>query len=140
MVADKLMLLAKIAELDECIRELRVLQGYTMDEFKKSRAKLWSVAHGLQLAIQIMLDTGNHLLADLGIRTMDYTDVIDKLGEHGIIPAEFAGNIRGMAGFRNIIVHGYSILNIDTVYQVLHNNLEDITDFSRHIIAYIKNN
>ncbi len=140
MVADTSMLLTKIAELDECIRELRNLQGYTIGDLKTSRAKLWSVVHGLQLAIQIMLDTGNHLLADLGIRTMDYTDVIDKLGEYSIIPAEFARNIRGMAGFRNIIVHGYSLLNIDMVYQVLHDNLEDIATFSQHIIAYIKNN
>ena len=107
---DKKLVRKKLSELENYILTLERLKAYPIAELQKSREKLWSVEHGLQLAIQLVIDTGNHILAAIGEQEIeDYVDVIDKLGERGIIPLEFAQTIRGMAGFRNILIHEYAI-------------------------------
>lgn len=137
MVADIAMVKAKLAELETYTEELKLLQKYSREELEHNLSNLWSVTHGLQLAIQISLDIGNHLLSDLGIKATDYTEIIVKLGEAGIIPIKFAQRIRGMAGFRNLLVHGYSAINVAMVYNTLQNNLDDFLKFAYYINRYI---
>ncbi|HOV79008.1 MAG TPA: DUF86 domain-containing protein [Bacillota bacterium] len=138
MVADAEMLRRKIADLTTYIDELQKLQEYSLDELRQNLTALWSIAHGLQLAIQVVLDTGNHILADRGIKAMDYTEVIDLLGQKKIIPKEFAAKIRGMAGFRNILVHGYTTLDVERVHTTLQNNLGDFRQFASYIWAFLE--
>lgn len=38
-----------------------------------------------------------------------------------------------MAGFRNILVHGYQKLDLDVLADVLQNRLSDLTDFVQAI-------
>jgi uncharacterized protein YutE (UPF0331/DUF86 family) len=38
-----------------------------------------------------------------------------------------------MAGFRNILVHGYQRLNLDVLCDVLQNRLSDLLDFVQAI-------
>ena len=38
-----------------------------------------------------------------------------------------------MAGFRNILVHGYQKLNLDVLTDVLQNRLSDLIDFVQAI-------
>lgn len=139
MVADVELIRGKLTELETYVRELENLQTYTLDELRTNLPRLWSVIHGLQLSIQILLDVGNHLLADLGVKAKDYTEIIDKLGEMGVLPAEFAEEIRGMAGFRNVLVHGYASLDVARVHQTLPNNLNDFLKFAHHISSYLEN-
>lgn len=48
----------------------------------------------------------------------DYTDIIDKLGERNVIPSEFAKNIRGMAGLRNILIHEYTYIDLRKIQNI----------------------
>lgn len=88
-----------MAELEKYINELKKHQYYTLEDLQKDVGKQWIAAHGLQLAVQIVLDVSNHILADRGVNAQDYTDVIDKMGEHAIIPLEFAQKIPGHGWF-----------------------------------------
>lgn len=137
MVADIEILRKKLAEMDTYIDELQKLQIYSLDELRGNLTNLWSVAHGLQLVIQIILDVGNHILADRGIKALDYTEVIDLLGQEKVIPREFAVKVRGMAGFRNVLVHGYSSLDVKKVYEILQKNLADFSQFALYIWSFL---
>jgi len=137
MVADIAMVRAKLAKLETYTGELKLLQKYSREDLEHNLSSLWSVTHGLQLTIQICLDIGNHLLSDLGIKAADYTEILVKLGEAGIIPSKFSQKIRGMAGLRNLLVHGYSSINVTLVHSTLHNNLDDFLNFAYYINKYI---
>ena len=96
------------------------------------------VLHGLQLCIQIIIDAGNHVLASIGEnRIEDYTDIIDRLGERDIIPADFARRIRGMVGLRNILIHEYARLDLKTIYDVWQHRLDDFRDFRKYIEEFL---
>ena len=63
------------------------LKKLSFEEISNSLHKSWSVEHGLQIAIQSVIDIGNHILASIGENEIDeYVDIIDKLGEKKIIP------------------------------------------------------
>ena len=135
---DKNLIKKKLGELENYILTLEGLRTYSITELQKNREKLWSVEHGLQLTVQLVIDMGNHILAAIGEQEIeDYVDVIDKLGERGIIPLEFSQTIRGMAGFRNILIHEYATVDIKKVYDVLHNQLDDFRKFARYVNAYL---
>jgi uncharacterized protein YutE (UPF0331/DUF86 family) len=138
MVADIEVVRKKLAEMTAYVDELQKLQCYSLDGLRSNLTNLWSVAHGLQLVIQIILDAGNHILAERGIRAQDYTEVIDLLGQEKILPKEFAADIRGMAGFRNVLVHGYSTLDVEKVYEILQNNLADFRQFAAYIWSFLE--
>ena len=129
----------KLEELDQYLQQLQRLQRYTYNDLISDLEKCWAVEHGLQLVAQIVIDVGNALLADRGENQIEtYADVIDRLGETEILPPDFAQSIRGMAGFRNVLVHQYSKVDLHIVYYTLQNRLGDFADFIRYVQDYLK--
>ena len=128
----------KLSVLENNVHTLERLRSYSLTDLQKDREKAWSVEHGLQLSIQIIFDTGNHILAAKGEQEIEeYVDVIDKLGEKGIVPSEFAQAIRGMAGFRNLLIHEYASVDMKKVYDILQNRLDDFRKFAGYIDTYL---
>jgi len=66
----------------------------------------------------------------------DYADILSKLGKHGILPSQFVSEIRGMVGFRNILVHRYAGVDLKQVYDVLQKRLEDFEKYIGYIQSY----
>ncbi len=120
-----------IEDLESAVATLIGLKRYTLQDVETNQEVAWSIEHGLQVAVQNLLDIGSHILAAEGINDYeDYTELIDRLGERGILPEAFARSIRGMASFRNVLVHEYIRVDIEQVYTALHQDLEDFTQFS----------
>lgn len=44
----------------------------------------------MQLAVQVVLDISNHILAGEGAPVHNYTEVFDQLAAKGILPQDFA--------------------------------------------------
>ena len=129
----------KLQELRGYVTELEQLKKFSFEEIVSSLSRTWSIEHGLQIAIQIVIDIGNHILASIRENEIDeYVDIIDKLGEKNVIPLSFAKKIRDMAGFRNILVHEYTRVDLKQVYEILQERLGDFLEFIRHIKNYLK--
>lgn len=63
----------------------------------------------------------------------EYADILDRLAKHNILPLEFAENIRGMIGFRNLLVCRYGEVDPKIVYDVLQSRLYDFERFIGYI-------
>ncbi len=137
-MADRDFVDKKLAELRIYVEKLEELRSLSLEEIRSSMHKAWAVEHGLLLSIQLIIDIGNHLLASVGdICIENYIDVFDELGSQGIIPKDFTAKIRGMAGFRNLLIHEYTKVDLERVYEVLQTRLEDFKEFSCHIRDYL---
>ena len=131
-------------------RRLHALEAYTAElerlgasisraAFESELSTQWTVEHGLQLAIACILDIGNHLVAAEGLGSPDsYRAVIEALGEHGIVPPEFVASVRGMPGFRNILVHDYLAVDVKVVWAMLHSGPAQFREFIGHIVAHLR--
>ena len=118
--------LAEIAELD---RETYL------------RGPYWTVLaeRYLHVSIEAMPDTANHIIAAEGFRKpLQLRDCIAILGEEQIISQEFAQDIQQMVGLRNRLVHVYTEIDHDQIYEFLTTRLGDFETFARYIVAYVE--
>lgn len=124
--------------LDEAVQHLRRHAGRPFSVLVTDADERWTVERGLQLCAQNALDIATHLAASGGRDAPDYASAIDALGELGVLPAEFALRFRGIAGFRNVLVHGYLGVDLPRMHKVLNSGLDDFADFARFIEGYIR--
>jgi uncharacterized protein YutE (UPF0331/DUF86 family) len=135
---DEILIKRRLAELRRNVEALRTLKRFSFEDLRTDVKARWAVEHGLQVSIQIVLDVGNRMLAELGENNLgDYADVIAALGRVGILPAEFSEKIQPMAGFRNLVVHEYAEIDLSVVYRVLEEGLTDFEIFGQHVEAYL---
>jgi len=136
---DKFLITKKINDLKNNLKILHDLKRIPFEKISESLKEQWTVFYGLQISIQIVIDIVNHILASIGENQIeDYTDIIDKLGKLEIIPVDFAKKIKGMPGLRNILAHGYGIIDIKRIYNILQNNLGDFEDFIFYTKKYLE--
>jgi uncharacterized protein YutE (UPF0331/DUF86 family) len=123
--------------LDEALQLLRSHQARSVEELISDREERWIVERGLQLCAQNALDVATHLAASTGRDVPDYATAIDRLAEMGILPYDFAARFRGVAGFRNIVIHGYLDIDVALLHRLLNENLVDFSTFAQHVVAYL---
>ncbi len=118
---------AKLEKLREYLKTLKAIQKYPLEQFKSQVFVHATAERYLQLAIECLLDVGNHVISDKGLRKPDtYAEVFDILCQNRIIPRKLYKEIEGMTAFRNILVHDYLKLDLDRVYEVLQQKLPRI--------------
>ncbi len=123
--------------LDEALQVLRRHQGRSVDELASDPEERWIVERGLQLCAQNALDVATHIAASTGRDVSDYATAIDRLAEMGVLPREFAARFRGVAGFRNVVVHGYLDIDVALLHRLLNHHLEDFSTFAQQVGSYL---
>lgn len=138
-MVEKELLLSKLLHLEERVTTLRQLRTRTARELLANSERQWAVLYGLQIAIQIVLDIGNHILASEGGNAVDdYASLAERLGLSGILPVELATKIRGMAGLRNLLVHEYVRIDLEKIQRILDHDLVDFATFAGCIRKYLE--
>ena len=99
----------------------------------------WAIERGLQLGAEAVLDIGNHILsAHFGTSARDHEDIITRLGDVGVLPTELRDQLRGLGGFRNILVHGYLSLDPARVRRFAEHAPADFRAFSVAIRVWLE--
>ncbi len=92
------------------------------------------VEHTLQIAIQAALDVASHVVSDLRLgEPRTNRELFALLVRGGVLPESLAQRLGAMAGFRNVLVHGYGDLDLAVVEDVVENRTGDLLDFVREI-------
>ena len=135
---DRDLIQRRLADLQRNLKTLQQWKSVPYETWVASTERIWAAERGLQTSIQIVLDVGNHLLAQLGENNVeDYAGVIVGLGTAGILPVDFSERIKPMAGFRNLLVHEYAELDLREVHRILRDQLTDFETFGRYVEAYL---
>ncbi len=88
--------------------------------------------------VEAITDTCQHLLAKTkGIICDGYVDCIVKAGENGIIKPVLSNKLRKLADLRNSLIHRYWIINDDELFVQCSSNIDDLSDFSVQVNAFI---
>lgn len=128
----------RLDHLAAAVSRLQDYRGVPLAQLESDDGTDWIVLHGLQLAIQAVLDMSSYILATSGKSVPDqYRPGILTLATLRILPADFAERIAAMAGFRNILVHEYLDVDMALVKQVLDEQLNDFVTFGKHIGVYL---
>ncbi len=128
----------RLNKLDEYLLILLQLCRYTFEEFIASPERYGSAERFLQLAIEALLDVGNHVIADLHLGTVEwYSDIPRLLYEAGYLDAQMCETWTRMIGFRNVLVHDYLDVDHQLVYEVLQERLPDIESLRRIFAQFL---
>lgn len=126
-----------IIALRQAVNGLRRHAGVTAGMLRADRDRLWAIERGLQLAAQNALDVASHICSAVGQDPDTYRAAIDGLVETGALPADFGERFRRVAGFRNVLVHGYLEVDLDLVADILNEQLAEFDAFARHVESWL---
>lgn len=128
----------KLVLLENYKRELAKLPDKSLVEFRKDFALQKAVEKILEEMIQVCIDIAKHIIADEKLQIPDDNKgTFDVLRNNDIISQKVCDTFKKMAGFRNILVHLYEKIDIETVYINYRRRLGDFTAFAKEIEKYL---
>jgi len=128
----------RINQIRKSLNRLKKLAELNIEYFLADQDNFAIAEHHLRRALEALFDIGRHILAKRGYgRPADYRSVIIELGRNGVIPNDFAEKIKGIAGYRNRLVHVYAEVTEEEIYDIISTKLADIEEFCKFIIDYI---
>lgn len=123
----------KLAFIETCIRELKELAR--PERLATDIREVRFVEHTLQIAIQAALDIASHIVSARRFgEPQTNRGLFDLLQRNGVIDEELAESLYAMAGFRNILVHGYQEVDLAVVKDILDSHLPDLL----HYVAQVR--
>ena len=118
----------KLAVIETCVRELRSLAR--PEAIRTDVRERRFIEHTLQIAIQAALDVASHVVSDERLGEPETNRALfDLLTASGRLPPALASTMRDMAGFRNVVVHGYQSVDLGILEDVVRNRLDDLLSF-----------
>lgn len=134
MVVRREVLRDRLAALREVLSRLASIRSHPLGDPTTD----WAIERGLQVAAQSVFDIGNLVLAGaFGDRPADYSSIPVSLSRHGVIPPELEARLRGLAGFRNLLVHDYVRVDPARVREALASRLGDLAEFADAVEAWL---
>ncbi|MDP9122899.1 MAG: DUF86 domain-containing protein [Acidobacteriota bacterium] len=98
----------KIARASTRLEQAESIVSRPLGEFLADAQGRDLASFYLLLAIQEVIDLAAHWVADSGWPSpVDVASTFDLLADHGVIDRRLAAGLRGAAGLRNRIAHGY---------------------------------
>ena len=129
----------KFLHLDEYLKLLKQVGNTGIEDFTKDKILIGSAKYYLQVSIEVCLDVAGHIIASERFRApKDYADSFSVLNEAGIISSGLCRRLRQMAKFRNRLVHLYSEIDNEYIYDIIQNDLDDFAKFKKSIAKKLK--
>lgn len=127
-MTDAELIAKKLAMIETCQRELRELGR--LDRIRSDVRERRFVEHTLQIAIQAVLDIASHIVSDERLGEPETNrELFELLARAGWLDRELSEALQRMAGFRNILVHGYAHVDLGIVEQAVTDGLGDLEAF-----------
>ena len=118
----------RLAFIETCLRDLAELAD--SERIENDIRERRFIEHTLQIAIQASLDVASHIVASDRLGEPSTNQALFELLAHaGWVEPSLGRELRRMAGFRNVLVHGYVTVDPVIVRDVLDNRLPDLESF-----------
>jgi uncharacterized protein YutE (UPF0331/DUF86 family) len=129
---DKDILLNKADRVHRHVKRVKDKRPARLKEFLSTRDLQDIVLFNLQMAIQNCIDMASHVISDEGLGVPGSTnEMFYRLHESGYISQEVAEKMVAAVGFRNLVVHEYAKVDLEEVYKISHDHIDDLLDFLR---------
>ena len=127
-MTDRDLVAKKLARIVTCLHELRTMAS--VDRLRDDVREKRFVEHTLQIAIQSALDVASHIASDQRLGEPETNRALFQLlARAHVISTDLSQRLAEMAGFRNVLVHGYDDVQVQIVEDGVRNHLGDLDEF-----------
>jgi len=127
----------KKASIERCIMQIQRYYAAGSDvPFDQDFLKQDAIGMNLQRMCELVIDIANYLIKTkkLGL-PQDSADAFALLQRAGLISVDMLENMKGMVGFRNVLVHEYKKLDLNVMVDVIEHHLFDPLNFAQAALA-----
>lgn len=130
---------AKLAQLADVLDKLRALPHSDLADFRADDRTVDAALRRLQVAIQILIDVGSHVVAALGLGAPDSSrDLLERLERAGHLEPDATTRFNKIFAFRNRIVHLYDRVDDEYVFTIVTQHLDDLSELARSYLAALE--
>lgn len=129
----------KISDILESIQVLRQYGKQDDRVFLGNLEAIRSARYAFIVLIEAATNIATHLCARLLAKSpASYAESFLLLGEHGLIEKSLSKRLSKMAGFRNLLVHGYGKVDNHQMLGIMRRDLKDIDLYLEAIKELLK--
>jgi uncharacterized protein YutE (UPF0331/DUF86 family) len=119
----------RLDRLSQLLEQLEEIRSGGRDAYDHDFRTRLAAAHAVQLAVQVCIDVGAHLIAEQGLEApTDYRGVFESLRAAGL-EVDLSERLGEAVGMRDILVHGYLEVDDGAVWDALE-RLDDLRLFA----------
>jgi len=138
LLVNREIILSRIDKVNQYVSFLKGVSKYSVTQFISDPLIYGSTERFLHLAIESVLDIGNHIIADRNYQKPESNkQIFEILHQNQVIDTDLLPGLSRMAQFRNILVHDYMKLDREVVYNVVTTNLSDFEQFVQSIVKQL---
>lgn len=138
MVLKRSSIIDRLKRFDETLHELHRYEATTFEEFRDSISLQWIIEHGLIRCATIIFDIADHLLSGhFNSYSESYEESLAELYRHGVISEGLFQNLKGLGGFRNVLVHQYMVVEPGETLENFRKGLKVFPQFGQEIQSWL---
>ena len=123
----------RMDRVKEEIKFLKANMPNNEEELVEDDVKRRSIERSVEIALEATLDLARLIISVKNLpKAQTNSELFYILAENHIIPHKFADKIRGIGNLRNILVHEYTGIDYEILFETL-KDLEDLEKFVEYI-------
>lgn len=139
MVLRKEIITERLKELDTILSELNKYRAIARDLIETDLSKRWIIERGLIAAASVIFDIADHILAGhFGYYSETYEQTLEGLKNKEVFSQYIYQQIKGLGGFRNILIHRYLTIDSREVYDHFQKGLVVFPSFAQEILTWLE--
>ena len=128
----------RLKYLDTVLQELSKYQTIKLDVFYKDLSQQWIIERGLIAAAAVIFDIADHILSGhFAYYANSYQDSLLVLQEKEVISNNLYQALKGLGGFRNILVHRYLDIDPQETFEGFQKALIQFPLFAQEILEWL---
>ena len=133
-MVDKDLILAKAGSVKRHLNRVFEKRNIDLKTFLKDIDIQESILFNIQMAVQNCIDIAAHIVSDEGFGVPGSTnEMFYLLEENGYLDNEITEKMVKAVGLRNLVVHEYSKIDLDRIFEVAHKDITDLKEYLKSI-------
>ena len=133
-MVDTDLILAKAGSVKRHLNRVFEKRNTDLGTFLKNIDIQESVLFNIQMAIQNCIDIAAHIISDEGFGIPGSTnEMFYLLEENGYLDNEITEKMVKAVGLRNLVVHEYSKIDLERIFEVTQKDITDLNEFLKSI-------
>jgi len=129
-LVDSDLILAKAGSVKRHLRRVIEKRNTDLQSFLEDIDRQESILINLQMAVQNCIDIAAHIISEEGFGVPGSTnEMFYLLEENGYLDRNLTEKMVKAVGLRNLIVHEYSKIELEQIFEIAQNDIKDLNEY-----------